>query len=355
MTLWVFNDSHLGVRRSGGTTAASALALRQWAQQQWRDLLARAQEGDAILINGDLTDQFDIDLGDALDIFESLADAAQRVRAIYLALGNHDLSKNSAKLGTVQFLARLLALRTDRVVLIDQPATVEGCVHVIPHLTNQALFEQALDNVPDGTKFLLLHCNYDSPFAEHSDHSLNLDRERAKSFIERGIRLVLGHEHHQRQFFGGKLLITGNQFPTSIADCVTPQGKQAHSKQCARIDGDELVLADTWFPGQPDGGFVQVQWQEGEPLEAGQARFVRVTGEVKPEQASAALKAIGRLRQTSDAFVIANAIRVKGQQNAVEQATEGVNDVQKLDVIQMLLEALTPDQRRVVQEILAKK
>ena len=86
MTLWVFNDSHLGVRRSGGTTAASALALRQWAQQQWRDLLARAQEGDAILINGDLTDQFDIDLGDALDIFESLADAAQRVRAIYLAL-----------------------------------------------------------------------------------------------------------------------------------------------------------------------------------------------------------------------------------------------------------------------------
>ena len=101
--------------------------------------------------------------------------------------------------------------------------------------------------------------------------------------------------------------------------------------------------------------FVQVQWQEGEPLEAGQARFVRVTGEVKPEQASAALKAIGRLRQTSDAFVIANAIRVKGQQNAVEQATEGVNDVQKLDVIQMLLEALTPDQRRVVQEILAKK
>ena len=50
---WVFNDLHLGVQRSGGTTPATAEALREYAHRKHAQLLDLAYDGDTIIINGE--------------------------------------------------------------------------------------------------------------------------------------------------------------------------------------------------------------------------------------------------------------------------------------------------------------
>lgn len=351
---WVFNDLHLGVARSGGTTQASATALRLWALDQFDALLKQVPDGDDVIINGDLTDQFDIPLADAAVLYGTLMEFAEAHPAsmLRLALGNHDRSKDSTKLGTVEFLCQLLAATHTNVLCITAPASASEGVYVIPHVVNQAVFDLALSQVPGGTRYLLLHCNFASPFAEHADHSLNISRDQARDLVDRGITLVLGHEHHQRVLMGGKVVIPGNQVPTSIADCVTPEGRQISEKQFAVLTDEGVTLHQSWRADDEDAGFRQVSIEdEFDPAWRG---FIRITGDVMPEDAADALRKISRLRQASNAFVIVNAVKVRSAAgNEIEDALEGIEDVRGIDVIQMLLETLTKEQQEAVRAVLA--
>ena len=353
---WIFNDTHIGVRRTGGTTAASAAALRAGVQAQFRHLLSLPSNGDDVIINGDLTDQFSLDLNDTLELLQTLQDflAANSASRLVICTGNHDVSKRSDELGTAEFLGRLLSTHPNA-LLVQEPADLGDGVYAIPHLTNQALFDQALQAVPQGVEFLLLHCNYDSPFAEQSDHSLNLSREQALALKDRGITMVLGHEHHRRTLLDRHVVIVGNQFPTSIADCVTPEGRPSTGKDCLLIDDSGWERRQTWRPEDEGAGFTQIDIHdllEDEALREVEG-FVRVTGEVEAEQAADALRAISRLRQTCNAFVVGNSIKVRHGGEEIEDILDGVEDVRKVDVVSMLMEALTEEQREAVKALLA--
>lgn len=349
---WVFNDTHLGVRRSGGTTQASALALRAWALEQFAALLGRVGNGEDVIINGDLTDQFDIPLADALAIHSAVMQwAAQHPDStLWIATGNHDLSKDSTKLGVAGFLGQLLSSSLSNVKLVAESEQLNDSIYVIPHCVNQAQFDLELSRVPDGMQYLLLHCNFDSPFAEHADHSLNLSRAQAEEVIAKGTTIVLGHEHHQRTLLQGRVLIPGNQFPTSIADCVTPEGRQVEEKQCLVLRESEVSRVTTW---QRTGEFGFRQWDVNEPLDPAQSGFVRVVGDIEADGAAEALRKISRLRQASSAFVISNAVRVRNTGHEIEDVLAGVDDVRGIDVIQMLMDTLTPEQQEAVRAVLA--
>jgi len=358
---WVFNDTHIGVRRTAGTTPESAKALRQAILTNFEVLLEGVDDGEDVILNGDLTDRFDIDLTDAFDLLEVLHAFLKRNpdSRLFIATGNHDLSRDSTKLGAVQFLASLLAMTHGNVSLVCNPCTIDGAIHVIPHMVNQAQFDLALDRVPEGAKYVLMHCNWDSPFAEHADHSLNLSRERAKALIERGHTLILGHEHHPREAFGGKLIVTGCQFPTSIADCVTAEGREVKSLSCVLLDGAGVIRNDTWSRHHKTGFrplHIEDLLERGTAEYADFKGFIRVTGEVEAAQAADALRAISRLRQVSSAFVIGNAVKVRaGTADEIEDALEGVEDVRRVDVIAMLLESLTPEQQEAVKAVMTLK
>ena len=355
--IWIFNDTHIGVRRTGGTTAASSAALRAEVQAQFRYQLSLPSNGDDVIINGDLTDQFSLDLNDTVELLQTLQNFLADNPASRLALctGNHDRSKRSDEMGTVEFLGRLLE-GSPNVLLVQEPADLGDGVYVIPHLVNQVLFDQALLAVPQDTKFLLLHCNAMSSFAEHSDHSLNLSREQALELTRRGVTIILGHEHHPRDLMGGKLVIAGNQFPTSIADCVTPEGRFSTRKDCLVIDGGEVKRVPTWTSADTCGFHpidVHGLMADGCAAYSDLLGFVRVTGEVEAEQAADALRAISRLRQTCNAFVVGNSIKVRHGGEEIEGILDGVEDVRKVDVVSMLMEALTEEQREAVKALLA--
>lgn len=355
MKYTVLNDLHLGVQRTGGTTAESAQTLRAFTLSNYKGLLNQASNN--VVINGDMFDTYSVPLVDLLDAYEITANwLSNEACHLTLIAGNHDLSKNSANIGSLQLLAFLLKDRFPGQVEFIQGATWvdEGQgIYAISHVLNQELFDLELGRVPDNVKYLLLHCNFDNSFAGMADHSLNLMRDQARVLVKRGITVILGHEHQGRTIMNDKVIIVGNQFPTSIADCLAHgEGQKDGIKCMLQIDGDDLELVPTWNHLQAWGGYEEVDWQYigNAPINAD---FIRIDGKATSAQAAEVIKVISKLRQSSKAFVITNAVKIdagEGQQ----EIEASVEDIRAVNVIDMLLEALDEDQRAVVRKLLAE-
>lgn len=360
MKTLVINDLHLGVQRSGGTTRQSAEELREWGHQQHARLLNIAAETGCsdVIVNGDLSDVYDLPLAQALEIY-SVADAfltANPGIRLYWALGNHDLSKDSARLGTVAFIGAILSAKYTNFYLVNSPQLVNPDSYVIPHVPNQDLFELELDRVPDCTKWLFLHVNFDSSFAMQADHSLNLSRDQAKALKARGVTMVLGHEHQGREMLGGSVIIVGNQHPTSVSDCLPHGDAQKEGTKHALIidhDAGTCEYLTTWTPDDADGWYAEVDWKELADVEEEGRGFIRVVGDATVAESSDAIKAIATFRQRSKSFVVTNAVKVESLES-LEELAESIEDVRSVNVVELLMELLDPKEREVVQSLFEK-
>jgi hypothetical protein len=352
----LINDLHLGVQRTGGTTLASAAGLKRYAHERHASLLneAVAWQCKRVIVNGDLTNQYDIALSEGLEILgtskQFLEDNPDK--ELIWGLGNHDLSKDSSRMGIVAFLGSILeGWFPGRFRLVAKPTDLGDGVYMIPHMVNQEQFDHALTQVPDGIRYLLLHCNYDNTFAGALDHSLNVSRDQVRKFRDRGIKVILGHEHQQRTLMSGNLIIVGNQFPTSVADCLPHGDAQKDGKKYALLleDGGERLI-ETWNTDVPDGWFAEVDWQELANVTEDGRGFVRVTGEATAGQAADVIKAISGFRQRSNSFVVTNAVKVEGVETSDEELIVQ-EDIRQIDVIALLLELLEPAQADKVREL----
>jgi hypothetical protein len=352
----VLNDLHLGVQRAGGTTWATAAELRDYALQQYKRLLRLAVPKGIkrIVVNGDLTDTYDTMLAEALKLYAETADFLAQYPDIELvwAVGNHDLSKDSSKLGTVVFIGELLTMQFTNFKLVKRPEMLAHDTYVLPHVTNQDIFDLELSRVPESAKWVFLHCNYDNTFACAADHSLNISREQAKA-LRKHAKIVIGHEHQGRELMSGNVIIVGNQFPTSVADCLPHGDAQADGTKHALVldhDTGEHSYITTWTPDDADGWFAALDWRElADVVEEGRG-FIRVEGEALLSESADAIKAIAAFRAKSKSFVITNAVKVE-KAEGLDSVAESIEDIRSTNVIELLLEYLTPEQQQVVRDL----
>lgn len=306
--LKVLNDVHIGVIRGAGTTPESQWALRQHILRSFKELLPIDNSVD-LMILGDLFDTANVPVHDVLATYEILsAWLAGSHGKLYLVAGNHDLCKSSNVLSSFQFLGKLLEkYRPNRVQVIEKPVMIEYG-YVIPHLANQALFDAALEAVPE-CNFVFAHCNYDNHFAAQSDQSLNMTAEQAKALKCHWI--VLGHEHQARRAL--KVAIPGCQIMTSVSDCL------------GRNEIIHYEIDDQIWPRYSDfsGIYTEMNWQE---LKLTDHKFVRVVGSAPAEEATAVVNAIARFRQVSKALVITNAVQIVSTDDSAifEQSLENI-------------------------------
>jgi metallophosphoesterase superfamily enzyme len=346
-TLTCVSDWHLGAIRSAGTTPATAYQLRQ-------DLLAAGgrilekTKGD-LLVNGDLFDGPDIpraDLLQAIRMFSDWLDENPTSRLL-LANGNHDLDKNSTRLSSFQFFAQLLMGQyPQRVTHVEEGTSIiEHDAYVIPHRANQDLFNIELANVPP-CRFLFVHANYDNQFAVESDHSLNLSKEQAQQLPVEYI--VFGHEHQARTELGGKVVIVGNQFPSSISDCLGNT-----DKQLLRIADGKYSLHTTWQDIDERTGKIDYTEQDWREL-VDVGRFIRVTGHATAAEADKVVTVLGRFRREADALVITNAVKIEGIDDGAEM-TLSHEEVTSFNVMEALREFLGPDDAAEIDKIMGEQ
>lgn len=346
------NDLHLGAARKAGTTPATQMSVRSYLQNALRDLLA-ASVDNHVVINGDLFDNFSVEPTEVVRVYETLCDwLREDGRMLTLIQGNHDWNPRGEKLSSFHLLCHFLVSRFgDQVVrVIDKGfAPVAEGIWAIPHMPNQDLFDMEVEKAIESGygKYLLLHCNYCSTFAEHADHSLNISAVQVKALADAGWHLILGHEHQARSL--PHATIVGNQWPSSISDCLSHGSAQKDGKKYAlRLTQNGLEHTQTWSASED---YAEMDWRELD-TEATQ-RFIRVTGDASSSEAEAAMSAIARFRQKSPALVVGNAVKVEGV--AVIEGFEGSiqESIKSFDVLSALLEELSEAEAVVVRGLMA--
>ena len=327
--LTILNDIHAGAIRSAGTTPATRQTLRERILLKFEQLLP--DEGD-LLINGDLLDQTHIPASDLFAVYGILTRwlTANPNSYLYNSRGNHDCASSSNVMSSFDLLGKLLTMHfPDRYVHIDKPtATPHG--YVIPHMPNQVLFDDAVAAVPE-CDFLFVHCNIHNCFAAQSDHSLNLSLDQIAACKAK--QIVCAHEHHGRSL--GKVTIPGCQIPTSVSDLLSPG-----DKQYAVIRDGKLTLHTC---ASRSDEFAEMPWNDLKPSDA---PFIRISGEATAAQASEALAAVAAYRRTSEALVVANAVKVQAAEGA--DFEDAVADMKGYDVMSMLREVLEPNEVKIL-------
>lgn len=350
MTL-IINDVHLGAVRKGGTTPATQVAIREYLQKALRTLLAGAEDNH-LIINGDLLDSFSVEPTEVVRAYETLADwLHEGGRTLTMIQGNHDANPRGDKLSSFHLLCHFLVSRfgAATVRVIDKGFTQVSCdVWAIPHMSNQDLFDMEVAKAVKEAngKYLLLHCNYCSTFAEHSDHSLNISASQVTALADAGWHLILGHEHQSRNL--PHATVTGNQWPSSISDCLGHGSAQKDGKKYAlRITQNGLEHTQTWHAAED---YTEMDWHDLD-TEATQ-RFIRVTGDASAAEAEAAMSAIAKFRQKSPALVIGNAVRVEGV-SVIEGFGEDMGEaIKSFDVLGALLQELSVPEADVVRGLM---
>jgi DNA repair exonuclease SbcCD nuclease subunit len=349
----VLNDVHLGVNRSGGTTPLTHATLIAYTHEQFESLLDIGSSDGYVLINGDLFDGFLVSNSVLLRTYAAISSRIDSgaILVLYLGRGNHDVSKDSTKLSSFDLLGALLVeAYPQKVVVINEPTEIQwggdAAGIVVPHAPNQDIFDMWIGDVlADPTPLVFVHANYDNGFAAESDHSLNLTKEQCAALEAAGVaKIIFGHEHQQGIRPNGVLII-GNQFPTSVSDCLNNDSKRA-----LEIDGGTIHERVTWTDR---GSYFECEWSKLHTIPH-DVQFIRIKGEATDEQAASVLESISALRKKHSAFVITNAVIVNGRSLDVS-SIEAIEQVQTFDVLEFLFSNLEAAQVEYLRPMLKER
>ena len=340
--LFVINDLHIGAVRTGGTTPYTQMILRQSLLAGYQDLLSQI-DGD-LIINGDLFDTDEIHYYDLFEAYKITVEWLQRTeKKLWLVAGNHDLSKNTTKLSSFQFFCKILEESFLNVTSVFQPMAVAGYdAYIIPHLPNQEQFDAALAGVPR-CKQLFLHCNFDNKFAQEKDHSLNLSPEVASRLEVDAI--IIGHEHQRSSHLAGKVVVPGNQLPSSVSDCLGNA-----DKHFLKLDKGRIEFVQCWVA---DGDFDRQDWRS---LKDTGARFIRVEGECAASEAAQMISAVSKFRTKSKALVITTSgVKVQGMDDQ-ETLEVTLEEVKGFSIKEQLIEFFKgePEMLSILETLLKK-
>lgn len=353
----ILNDTHLGATRKAGTTPESQAALRTFMFEAFEAHLEG--DHDTLIILGDLFDAFTVDPQTLIFAHQALTRwlRLSPYHHLVLVCGNHDWSPKGDKVSSFHILAHFMkSSDLDAVTIIDYKdglTMIKPKLWVIPHMANQDLFNMEVDKAAgiDGGGILLLHTNFENNFADHSDHSLNVYEEQTDALVDAGWTLVFAHEHQGRKARDGRVVVIGNQIPSSVADCLGND-----KKYYATIDNVPAVGVDPQLTLhevlEVSDYLTEVDWRDLEDVDPS-AKFVRVTGEAASAEASAVVDAIWRVRQKHEAFVISNAVKIEGMGDMDALAEASFEDMKRVDVLDLLLQEFNAEEKKAIKELLA--
>lgn len=311
MKTLIINDPHLGVRRQGGATPASRKALEEYMFREFKKLLEIPH--DNLVILGDLYDKRNVPEHNMLRTVMMLYD-----RWCIVVLGNHDLGgvAGGPTMSSAEFVAEMAKVQVAK----EPTFFLDDDIYIIPHLYSQEEFDVAVQNVPENVN-LLTHCNIDSPWS-HGDHSLNLSKEQINDLDKKGVKVLAAHEHPARDYMNNVTVI-GNQFPSSIADCL------GGDKRAVVINDGTVEFVTTW--SQADH-FSELDWSD--ITDTGK-EFIRITGNCSLAEYSGIVKEVNELRKNSDAFIIANAVSVETTDTTLTK-----EEVTQFNIIKLLMDQI---------------
>jgi len=315
-----FTDPHIGLKRTANTTPTSRAQLRDHIAMTAFDIAANAK-GKVICL-GDLFDSYS-NTEDSILTGRSIASMCDLVLG-----GNHDVTQDATKVGSLGLVAWTINTDATQVVLPRFNEVVHRKSYIaedrtsltaVPHHTTQALFEEALAAAEGGVQIddeesvniLLLHCNYESPY-DLTETSLNLTKAWAERLLEKFDYILLGHEHNPRDLFDGRLIILGNTFPTSFSDI--------SDKRILHFEDGEMRSEWIWREAQRAMSCPATDIPEGD---ISPVQFLEIEGEVEHGQLAFIAKSISSLwRGNPQLLAVKSSVKVQGMQEAIRRKAD---------------------------------
>jgi DNA repair exonuclease SbcCD nuclease subunit len=327
----VFTDPHLGKNLVSHTTPDSRRRLRDGLFRQVRGLRVRFPYAKGVC------------LGDLFDRYQNPEDVIWQGMNVagwldYLMAGNHDLINDRERLGTLQ----LLHMANPGPIQLTPFGEAKGFLHevragvnflFVPHHSSDALFHESLKAASDwargkpvGTKaYLCVHCNYDSGFAT-DDTALSLTRKQAKDLLGDGFDYILiGHDHHPREDWDGRVVIMGNTHPTGFGDItdkrvllIRPDGRHEFhtiwhkAAGYLHLDVNDLIAPDYDFDKESC------------------MQFVEITGDLQASQVMDLARAVRKVWQHWQPLAVRNRVEVI---KAGSSETLADHDFHQLDMV----------------------
>lgn len=334
-------DWHVGVSRASGVTPVSQFELKQFI----RDSLEKCLDDNDHLICGDLFNSFTIETSELLETYRILAAWLSKYgKHIAIMRGNHDYHESAGKVGSFDLLANILHMQFPAQVTVARDVTRWKNFVLVPHLPNNDLLDVAIENLGDvSDKFVVFHANLENKFAQRSDHSLDVTLRQVDALIDKGAKVLFGHEHISRTLRNGRAIVLGNTAPSSIADCL------GNTHKCANVIEDGAITPITTWTAA--GSFAEYEWNELADVDE-KYQFIRVRGEASAAEAEAVINAISTLRRKHKAFVITNAVKIEGMAEMDGLSELNEDAIKSFNVLEALLAELTDREVATVKELM---
>lgn len=294
----LISDLHMGLSRTAGITEDS---LRQFEADKLtllRTFLGENKDKE-IIIAGDLFDTSLVSLTTLITVLQATADHPEQ---IWILAGNHDISKNTTTMSSFDFLGQVVSLlMASNITLVTEPMLIEKHnLIMIPHLSNQEIFDKALSDYSNKDHTLITHCNYDNFFALNKDHSLNLTSEQAQKFKQ----VISGHEHATRD--AGNVHMLGSFVPCNVKEAATPKRMHLFDAVTGKLEVVQNLGQDN-MDAYSELHYNDLQNPEVE-LAVG---FIKIIGSTTAAEAPLILTQIADFRKKSAAYMIQNATVVE--------------------------------------------
>jgi len=313
----LISDLHMGLSRTAGVTDSS---LRQYEEDKLTFLSQFLSENEdkEIIIAGDLFDKNLVSLSTLLSVLRVISNHPEH---IWILAGNHDLSKNTMTMSSFDFLGQVVNLLpvSTGISLVTKPVLIKRhSLVMIPHLSNQEIFDKALSDYSNEDYTLITHCNYDNFFSLDKDHSLNLTLEQAQGFKQ----VISGHEHSIRDV--GYVHMIGSFVPCKVKEAASPKRTHLFNTVTGKLEVMQSLNQDKI------GAYSEIHYddlQNPAAAIATAARFIRITGSVTAAEAPLVLAQIADFRKKSSAYMIQNATVVEaiGLESFEETSFESVD------------------------------
>lgn len=335
----VTTDYHIAVKRVGGATPLSQERLRQYI----RAALAHQLDDNDHLIAGDLFSDFTVDTYELVETYKIFRTWLTTYgRKLALVRGNHDFSIRGTALSSFDLLGTILTEQFPQQVTIASNVTCWKQFILVPHLPNNETLSAEVSKLSGVTdKVVVFHANMNNFFAADAQHSLNVTIEQVEDLVSRNNLVIFGHEHQYRPLVNGRCLVLGNTVPSSIADILGSPFKYS-----ATVTGTDYELKTTW---KAEDAYVEADWRA---LDGVKGQFIRVTGNATAQEAAEVIRVISKLRQSSDAFVITNSVRVEGRNVTEDLAAESVENLKEFDVMAAIMGELNEQEQSVVRGLI---
>jgi metallophosphoesterase superfamily enzyme len=336
----VTTDYHVAVKRVGGTTPLSQENLRQYI----RAALAHQLDDNDHLIAGDLFSDFTVDTYELVETYKIFsAWLASYGKKLALIRGNHDFSIRGMAVSSFDLLCTILTEQFPQQVTIASEVIRWKQFILVPHLPNNEILTSEISKLSSVTgSVVVFHANVNNFFAAEAQHSLNVTIEQVEDLVSRNNLVIFGHEHQYRSLVNGRCLVLGNTVPSSIADVLGSPFKYS-----ATVTGTDYELKTTW---KAEDAYIEIDWRDIATANLAGLQFIRVTGEASAAESAEVIKVVSTLRQSSSAFVIANAVKIEGYDMTL--TTESVESIAAFDMVGAIMESLNEKEQEVVKGLL---